>query len=290
MSTPEQWKKRNLSVILNIADGKLGDTSGRDLELKNLRMSARVQAYSGWAQGQLQMQIYGLPIDTMNEMTRIGPIMNQRRNNKITVRAGDEGRSQAIVYDGVIFSAYADFQSAPEVVFNILALSAAFFAAKDANPISKKGAFQAESVAAQIAGSIGVGFENNGVSVTLQNKSYTNSPLTQLRELSWDAGFEYTIDNNLLAIWPKDNGYRSGSPITISTETGMVGYPAFSNEGVEIITLFNPDISVGGRVDIRSDLKVACGLWTVRRVIHSLAAETPNGNWFTYTLCFRSGL
>jgi len=283
-----QFVKRKIKVIITLAQGQFSDSGSKERILENLRTSVSIQAACGDAQGQLQLQIFGLPLSTINELTTIGPIMQQRRNNRVAVYAGNEGDSNSwpMVYEGSIFAAYGDFQSAPEVVFNIMALSAAFEAVQTTKPRSYKGSVDVAVIMEELAGVMKKDFENNGVSVMLENRTFNGSPFTQVKEAAWAADIYYTIDNGKLAIWPKDK-FRSGDPAKINAKNGMVGYPAFSSQGIVITSLFNPNIRLGGRVEVDSDLTVAKGIWNVYRIIHAIESETPNGQWFSQCSCYR---
>lgn len=280
------YAKRKIDVTINLATGQFGDDKGQDVTLQGLRVSAAFVAYNGDAQGQLQARIFGMPLSMINQLTTIGNIMTQRRNNRITVTAGDEGGAMATVYEGQILQAYGDFNGAPEVVFNVLALAAAFDSVKPVPPSSYVGSVDAANVMTDLAKLMGITFENNGVSVMLSNAYFSGDAMTQVRECARAARINYTVDRGKLAIWP-GSGFRVGDPVPISPATGMMGYPSFSSDGIMVSTLFNPNVQLGGRVNVTSDLTVACGVWNVFKVAHVLESETPNGQWFTQIGCQR---
>src|SRR5437870_277417 len=116
--------KRKINVTISLGEGDYGADLGEETTLEDYRVSAKVVAYNGDAQGQLQLRIWGMKLPMISKLTKIGPIMSQRRNNRVVVTAGDVGGAMSTVYEGTIDSAYGDFQNAPEVVFNVIALSA----------------------------------------------------------------------------------------------------------------------------------------------------------------------
>jgi hypothetical protein len=120
----------------------------------------------------------------------------------------------------------------------------------------------------------------------LSNPYFPGTRLEQVRACAQSANIYYTVERGKLAIWPK-KGFRAGDTIKIGPQTGMVGYPQFSGNGIVLTTLFNPDIALGGRVEVTSDLTVARGVWNVFKVVHALESETPGGQWFTQVSCFR---
>jgi len=280
--------KRTVQATITLAEGKFSATGESEMTLKGLRMSANIVSYNGDAQGQLHLQVWGLPLSVMNELTAIGPIRPAKlNNNQIRISAGDIGGTLSTVYEGVILSAFGDFQDAPEIVFNIIALSAAFDAVNQAEPKSYQKSVSVASVMEGLATEMGKAFENNGVDKTLPEGTYfSGSTFTQVKECAAAANIYYTIDRGKLAIWPK-NGYRKDEPIKVNSKTGLVGYPAFSSTGLILVTLFNPDFALGGRVDVESILTAAQGIWSIYRVSHSLECEMPGGRWMSQIMCYR---
>lgn len=268
-------RKINVRIIAN-----KGSKEEKEINLEGLRCSVHAIHYVGTIQGQLRLQIWGMSLEQMDGLTVFGPIMQERRFNEITVSAGDEGGPMPIVYSGCIYEAYADINAAPNVRFSIRAMSAAADQVNIVKSRSHKGGVDAAVILADLAKEMGKTFENNGVSVVLQNRTYNGTALTQAIEVARDANINISIDRGILAIWPRE-GYRDGDPIEVSSETGMVGYPVFSGNGVVCTTIFNPDIDCGRAVEVKSSMKVASGKWNVTRVNHFLESEVAGGAWFT---------
>lgn len=283
-----QYVKRIIHVTISLGTGQFGADKGSEVTLSGLRVSANMASYNGDAQGQLQLRVFGMPLDLINHLTTIGPVMTQRRNNRITVTAGEENGVMATVYEGTIDAAFGEFQSAPEVVFNVIALAAAFQAVEPTVSSAYPGSVDASVIMSNLAKTMGFVFENNGVSVMLTDRTYSGSALTQVKECARDANINYTIERGKLAIWPKSSN-RSGLPVEISPATGMVGYPSFSGNGIVLTTLFNPDLILGGQVKVTSDLTVANGIWNIFSINHAIESETPSGQWFSQIACYPAG-
>lgn len=64
-------------------------------------------------------------------------------------------------------------------------------------------------------------------------------------------GFYWYIQHGALEIVPAD-GVLGGSTPTISPETGMIGVPAVTDNGVEVSCLLNPELRIGRKVKIES--------------------------------------
>lgn len=278
--------KRKINVTIALGEGDYGDEVGKEITLEGYRVSAKIVAYNGDAQGQLQLRIWGMKLPLINQLTKVGPIMSQRRNNRITVTAGDKGGAMSTVYEGTIDSAFGDFQNAPDVVFNVVALSAALAAVKPVPPSSYPNTVDAAEVMSDLANLMGFAFENNGVSFTLNSPYFAGTALEQVKACARAANIYYTADRGKLSIWPK-TGARPGEPVEINVDKDMVGYPSFSGDGIGLTTLFNPNLQLGGRVNVKSILPVACGIWNIFKIVIDIEAEMPGGRWFTSVDCYR---
>lgn len=281
------YVRRKLSVTITLGEGQFGDVAGPTKTLTNLRMSASIAVAGGAAQGSLQAQLFGLPLEQINQLTQIGPIATQiRRQNTIQVAAGDEGEAQTIVFEGVIRQAYGEFQSAPDTSLHIVANSALAAAIVPIGASSWKGSVSAATIMQQLAGIIGFTFENNGVTTVLSNPYLPGTALTQIQSCAKAANINYSTENGILAIWPKD-GQRGGDIPVVSKAAGnLVGYPIFTSNGLTINSLFLPNIKNGGQVQVESQIPICNGTWRVSNILHTLEANKPNGAWFTQLGCY----
>ncbi|CAB3715270.1 hypothetical protein CEY09_30880 [Achromobacter marplatensis] len=279
--------KRSIDVTISLGEGQFGDTKGPDVTLSGYRVSAAVVAYNGDVQSQLQLRIFGLSQDMMNKLTAIGPVMTQRRGkNRIRVEVGDERNTLSTVYEGDIDQAWADYNQAPEVVFNVVALSAAGKAVKPVPPRSYRGATSVAVVCRDIAASMELAFQGNGVNVFLSDPYFPGTDLDQLRACTRAARISYTIERGILAIWPV-NGSREGPAIQVSPELNLIGYPTFTGNGIACNLLYTPDVGMGRVVQVTTSIEAAHGEWSIVGVVHQLECEIPNGLWLTQILCQR---
>lgn len=275
--------RKRIDVTISLGTGQFGDTGANTVTITGARVHAGIQVFGGEAMPQLQLRIFGQPLERMNQMTTIGPINSAIMfNNSVLVAAGDDSSMQT-VYSGTIWEAWAEFQGVPEVPLNIVGLGGLAASLKPVGALSYTGSADVATIMQTLAETMGLAFENNGVSVQLSNPYFPGTALAQVRACARAADIYYAIDRGTLAIWPK-NGARQGDAVLISPETGMVGYPSFASNGLTLTTLFNPAIKPGGVVQVDSSLQVARGQWTVLQVQHSLQSETPNGQWFTQIL------
>jgi len=284
------YAQRKIDVTINLGEGQFGDDKGLDVTLTGHRVSAQFLYAGNHSQGEAHIRIYGLPLDMMNKLSGRGPFAIQQRTDTILVAAGDEVGPMSVVYQGQIIRAFADFEAAPEVVFNIVSLAAAVNSVRAVNANSYVGTIDAAVVMEEFARVMGLGFEGNDVSVMLQNPYYCGTMLQQVKDCAKEAGIEFSIELGKLVIYNRYGSRLLGDPVEINVETGMIGYPSFASQGVSVKTIFNPDLVLARQVNITSSLQAACGLWTAYAVAHTIESETPGGQWVTTINCNKANI
>jgi hypothetical protein len=285
-------KRRHIDVTITLGTGAYGETVGEVITLKGHRIQADMAAVGGDAQGQLSLRIYGLTLSRMNQLTTIGPIMTSRRGkNRVTVMAYEDDATPSMLFDGSIDTAWGDFQGAPDIVLHVTALSAGVAAVKSVTPSSYKGSVDVVEILgdlATLAGFSELSNPNNAVSgIRLSDPYFKGSALEQIRQCATAANIPYTDDRGILDRWPLGGSRVADVPI-IGPETGLVGYPTFSSNGLGVQCIYHPGVLMGGQINVKSSLSVANGLWNVFSVGHTLESERPGGAWFTFIDCFRA--
>ncbi|ACR29227.2 baseplate hub protein [Burkholderia glumae] len=274
------FTRKRIDVTIQLGTGQFGDTGSSKVTITGLRVQALLNSYGSEAMSDVQARIYGLPLSMINQLTTVGPINTAYRNNTLELAAGDDEHGMSVVYSGTIGEAWGDFAGAPEVALNVIGWAGLFQAVKPVGASSYLGSVDAATVMQDLANMMGLAFENNGVSVQLAYPYFPGTALAQVRACARAADINYSIERGTLAIWPR-NGARAGDIPTISTATGMVGYPRFTSKGIAVQCEFNRSIRQGGQVKVESILQVASGTWNVFGVTHALESETPNGSWYT---------
>lgn len=276
------FARRLIDITIQLASGTFTESGTDTVTLSGLRVSTRITKAGGASMGMSQISIYGMTLSMMNQLSTLGMKLQIIPKNTIIVKAGDSSSSMAIVFYGSIASAYADFQAAPQNVFQIQAFVLAPQASIPAVATSFNGPADVPTMMEGFAKAMGLTFENSGVTSQLSYPYYSGSIRNQAlqcvqdAQIAWNGG-----DNGVLAIWPK-NGVRGGSntPV-VSAETGMVGYPTYSDYGLLIKSLFNPSIVYGAMIKIITIIKIdIVEEWAVYSLDYELDSQVPNGSWF----------
>lgn len=257
--------------------------SGTDtVRTSDKRISVRIQNSGAPAGTTASLDIFGLTESLMNQLSTLGMVFNMVPKNTITIQAGDEQNGLSTVFIGTIMSGYADYNQAPNVPFHIEANSILAEAVAPATASSFTGSTAVADIMAGFARQMGLTFENSGVDGKISNPYFAGNIRTQMRACAEHANINAeTINGSILAIWPKGASRTGGTVPLISPETGMILYPAYTQQGIMLRTLFDPKISFGGLVQVRSRVKAVndVGQWAVNQLNLALDCQVPKGKW-----------
>ncbi|MEN2711422.1 hypothetical protein [Sphingomonas sp. VL_57B] len=281
------FAKRRIDLEFQLGLGAFGDGGLDTVRISGLRCSANISK-TGGNMAELDLRVWGLPLDIMNKLTVLNTVAyEEQRNNRIIVYAGDEESGMSVCFTGTIREAWADGRNAPDVMFHIAAFSGFFETIKPSPPVSYKGSVSAEIVFQGIATLMGFSLENNGVTGSIENPYWPGSIGAQLNK-ALDAFHADRLEdavNRVLAIWPKGGSRTALSTIRIAPDSGLVGYPGFTQTGVQFLSVYNPNLVFARQVEIESDFKAANKTWVVAAVSHNLDSNIPGGQWFTEATC-----
>jgi len=285
MSGPFVKRKVNVRFVLDAASGTF-DGGTNTVDLKGLRVHCSIVNNQSTSLDQCDLEIFGVPLGVMNRLTILQNGYTQGIRNYMQVTAGD-GDNMALIFNGQVHFAWADFSGQPEAVFIASAFSSLGSAYASVAPTSFKGTVDAATVASSIAQQLTppLTLHNSGVTAQLDNPYLPGDALHQLRALAEQADFEYATDEEgVLAIWPRGKA-RDTAAVQISSETGLVGFPSYNDRGVMLTTLFNPSVRVNGPVNVQSKSEPANGVWYPFHVQHDLESEVPDGRWYSHMEC-----
>lgn len=267
-------------------------TQTPDLFLTQLRGRCTVVKQGGQGMSSVQLAIYGMNLSDMNQLSTLGMKVQLVQKSTVTVKAADfnlgSGRPiqfYTVVNNATVFVAYADIGGSSQVPFRVVAHSGGYEAVQNIPPTSFSGPFEVAQAAKLIADAAGLNFEDNGVKVTLRNRTYPGTVRQQAMQLCKEANVSWVIDDSTFAIWPK-NGSRNLGPFEVSADTGMVGYPSFTDAGVFVKSVYNPLVRYGSKIRVNSIIQPANKEWVISTLQHDLDTGVPGGQWFTGMTAF----
>ena len=266
-------------TIALAAGGSFGE--GNAVVIEGLPVTVKIAKPGGDDQNKCAITVAGLALDKMEKITSLAFRPLQTRNNKIKVEAGVRGAQLANVFSGEIVSAVPEFDTAGSATMKIEASAGWFPNQLPTGPTSVKAGARIADLMNQFAAEAGYTFKNEGVSGSVGNSVFRGSPLVKARALARQTGIELLIDDGKLVIIPKGQAIQGQIPL-LNKESGLLGYPSFSKEGVNAKTIYDPRIELGGRVKIESVVPLASGIWKISKLEHGLTAyHSKSGEWET---------
>lgn len=279
--------ERKIDVSFTLAQGTFVESGTDTVKLSGLRISSKIVKVGGNSMGSADLTIYGMTFSIMNQLSTLGMRVQLVPRNTVTVVAGDDNSGMSTVFIGTILNAYADFQSQPQVAFHVTANAGLGEAVAPATATSYRGSVSVATAMADLAQRMNMKFENSGVTTQLNNGYFSGSLRSQAQSMADSAGINWIIDNGTLAIWPKNSSRGGAIPLIAPPPEGeMVNYPSYTVSGIMVRTMFNPSISFGNKVQVKSSLPAASKIFTVLSLVHDLESITPGGEWFSSVGCY----
>lgn len=283
---PGSFVHRRINVYFSLGMGSTSTAGFAASSLLGKRISAKIVLPGSGVKGTASLQIYGMRLEDMNELSKTGWQAIEARNNTILVTAGDDENGMSDVFEGTIVYAWPDMTNQPQVVFRVEAQSGAFDGVRPVKPTSFKGTVPFQTVAQTIAQKFFKPrqLDISGIKQQLDNPYFFGSAFQQFHYLAKAARVSWIDENEkVLAAWPllgsRAGGVGSGGNI-VSKETGMVADPIGTPQGILVRQLFNKPYPFGTTVNVKSIIKPANGEFVIRRIEYSLESEMPHGEWF----------
>lgn len=277
------FQKKKIRVTLALGqDGLNFDDKNNTVIIEDMRVSATVNGGRGAVQPSAQVMIYGLSMQILNRITKIKWNTEAKKLNSIRLEtSSDGGKTYSTLYYGTIIFASPNFSSSPEVILTIDSITAFNHQIQPVKPVSFKGEVDVAAVIEQICKNMGMRFENNGVTAKISNPYLPQPSLGQIAELCKAVDAQMVVDMDTVAIMLSGQPRKLQIPV-ISANTGLIGYPTPTIQGVDFQCLFDPFVRFNGMVEIKdSIIEMANGRWHIYGLTHYLESEVAGGKWFS---------
>lgn len=297
------FTKRHLQYIIELDKGNnVADNPGTDtfdngsntLNLTGFRSVATIQAVMGGNVpygGSAVIQIWGMKPSDLAQLSTLGFNLNRYNRNKITVFAYDEGNfaNATQVFSGSIYTARVNYNAMPDVSLELECYATLDQQSAAIPATSVQGDGDVATMLQGICAACNppVTFVNKGVSAKLSNHAVGGSAFNQIDDICRAAGVPYKVPGDILTIWPNGTNV-DGVTVTTSPGSGMVGYPEYTFQGLDITLEFNPDVELGRQITINQAAENSFpvpgvpGTYWINVAGHELSSEMPDGPWFTH--------
>lgn len=299
------FTKRGLGYVIELNKGDNANSSApgqfdngsNTLNLDGLRSVASIQSVIGGDTafgGRALLQIWGMKPSDMAQLSTLGFDQAKINKNKITVFAYDiDARGKKVneveVFSGGIFVAHINYNAMPDVSLELECYASI---GQQTQMVPGTSVAGSGDVAAMLRGICAacdppVTFIDKGISAQLANPAHAGSPSQQIADICTAAGICYTLQGDTLTVWPKSTNV-DGVTVTTGPDNGMVGYPEYTQIGIDVTMEFNPDVQLGRQLEIKKasgnppPVPGVPGAFWINVVAHELSCEMPGGPWFTH--------
>lgn len=230
------------------------EINGRINVYERLQLRATGQKYGGQTQDECEVRISNLTRENRDFLlTEASPFNANRTAKRLIVEAGRVSTGVFRLFEGDITQVSPT--QPPDIILSIKAKTQQFAKAQLISN-SKPEMCQLREVCDDVAQSMGLALLYEATDKNIANYSYSGPVLKQLAKLEEVGGVNAFIDGSTLVV--KDNG----QPVTtytsvLSSQSGMIGIPEITEQGVRVRSLLDPTARLGGRMTVRSELNPA---------------------------------
>lgn len=274
----------------------VADNTGQGLELGDLRIVFATRKGDAETPNSAEIRIYNLSAETCQRM--------RREFTRIVLQAGYRGNC-GLIFDGSIRQARLGRDNGTDSWLDIVAADgdrAYNFAT--VNTTLAAGSTPADRVRvcqdALATKGTGTGHVADLGGATLpRGKVMYGMARTHLRETADSTASTWSIQDGKLQLIKKA-GYLPGEAVVLTHETGLVGTPEQTNDGITVRCLINPALRVGGRIRLdnrsilaaRTDLRAAAtcpprldqdGFYRILKV--EFSGDTRGNDWYASMTC-----
>lgn len=272
---------KTIRIAIQLRQGTF-DGDSNTVTIEGLPTVVSITKQGGEAKNKCSVAIKNIKQETVKQLTTLAFKRLETYKNVLQVSAGSRGANLPVIFVGEINSAvpFIDDRSG-ELELRIEALSGYYPNLIPTPPTSVQGAVTIDKLMAQFASEASYQYENKGITGSVANCVFIGSPITKAQTLARQVDIDLLIDDGKMTIQPLQAPKEGESPL-LSKDTGLLGYPSFSNEGIVCKSIFNENFKVGGYFKLESVLPYASGEWQIVKVEHKLSAyEVSGGDWLT---------
>jgi len=284
--------RRKLDITFSMGTGQFGESGHNTITLRGYRAQATITKGALGQQTALNLRIWGMKLSDMQKVLTFGRKYDGTRDNRVIVEAGDDLAGMTQVFYGNIYDAYFDGTSQPDVALQVTGYEGGLAAIKPAPPVSIQGTVDVSSTMQQLAQRMGAHFEDaGGVQAKLRDIYYPGTVLQQIRRIADHSGINFTLENNVLAIWERNKERAAGQDVPLFTPlNGLKDYPTFNEKGIIFTCLFRKVLLGGKKIGVQSQLfnggdtpDKPGDIWyyLTYSYTYTLESEMPNGPWFS---------
>lgn len=236
-----------------------------------LNIKATGTKYGNSLQNEATISIDNLDKETQDYLlTETSPYNLNKTPKRVTLKAGRESYGTSIIYVGNVTN--VTVSQPPDITTTLKCLTGNFV---KGNIITRNqpGSATLKQISAQIAQDTDTVLNFQTQDKNVSNYSYAGGALKQVELAGQMGNYNVFIDDNTLVV--KDAFIPlSNSTRILSAETGMIGIPEFTEQGIKVKFLLDNQTKLGSGLDIRSNVyPTANGIYAIYKLSFDIASR-----------------
>lgn len=250
------------------------EVNGQIRYYEGLDITASGTKYANPIQNECEIKITNLARETRDYiLTESSPMNANRTRKQVYVEAGRESYGAALLFKGDIVSVTGG--QPPDISITIKAQTGAWEKGNIVS-VSHPGQEKLSTIAAQTAKSMGLTLDFQAKDKNVSNHNFTGAALKQVDKVGTAGAVNAYVDDGRLVV--KDlNIPLTGRLRELSLDTGMVGAPEFTEQGVKVKFLLDNQTTLGSGLRIESVMNPAAnGEYVIYKLGFEVASrDTP---------------
>lgn len=250
------------------------ELNGQLYVYEQLQLRASGQKYGNSLQDECEVRISNMTRANRDFLlTETSPFNGNKTPKKLIVEAGRKSTGVHRLFEGDITQVSP---SQPPDITLIIKAKTSQFAKGELVVNAKDGVTDLSVIAADVAKSMGLTLTFEATDKKIGSYSYSGPKLQQIEKLAQAGGVDAFIDGQVLVV--KDANVPLQNVVhELSAESGMVGIPEITEQGVKVRYLLDPQSRTGGALALRSELNpAATGNYTIYKLSFDVSnRDTP---------------
>lgn len=224
---------------------------------------ARGVKYANAQMNECQVEISNLTAPVRNYiLSETSPFNKNRTPKLLSVYVGRKSTGLSLVYSGNI--TISKPTQPPDVNLVLKCGTAHFMKGKVGSRFGGKEQ-SLKVIAGSVAKNMNLVLDNQATDKTVANYYHNGDAFDEVQNIK-DIGVDAWVDDKHLVL--KDVGLPlKGKVLNLNLETGMIGIPEVSEQGLKVRFLFDPAVRLGGAINITSKLNPSVnGLYVIYKL------------------------
>ncbi|WP_058909740.1 baseplate hub protein [Entomohabitans teleogrylli] len=218
-------------------------------------------------------------------ITETSPYNLPRKRKRIVLYAGRQSYGSFKLFEGDILSCTPS--QPPDVMLTIKAKTGAYFMSESTTN-SYAGPTSLNTIARDTASGMGLTLNFQARDKLVSNYNYSGAKLQQVNKLAEAGSYNAYVDDDRLIIKNADAPLENLA-ITLNKNTGMIGMPEITEQGIKVKYLLDPESRPGARLTVESELNpVTSGSFVIYKINFEVCNRETS--WYTIAECRRLGL